>query len=115
MTDSSPVGAALDLIRYAKRTDDPVSAATAVELATTGLDAEQLRSVLRLLLPFMAELYSIKRLSAEALERQDKQTFAELTQMLGDLDNYDPDAYDADPVGDIWRAGMPDDTGQDEQ
>lgn len=110
---NSPISAALDLIRSAKRTgDDVVSAESAVQLAATGLDAEQLRSVLRLLFPFMAELYLVKRLSKEALDRQDAQTFAELAATLGDLD---PDAYDSDPVGDIWRAGQACDTGQDGQ
>lgn len=42
------VRAATELIEYAKRAgDDAVSSATAVELATVGLDADQLRSVLR--------------------------------------------------------------------
>lgn len=85
MTDS-PIQGALDLVRYAKRTEDPVSAATAVELATSGLGAEQLRSVLRLLFPFFAELYAIKRLSKEAMDRRDAATFAELAALLGDLD-----------------------------
>lgn len=84
---NSPIQGALDLVRYAKRTeDDPVSAATAVELATSGLGAEQLRSVLRLLFPFFAELYAIKRLSKEAMDRRDAATFAELAALLGDLD-----------------------------
>ena len=38
MTDT-PVSAALELIRYAKRIDDPVSATTAAELATAGSTA----------------------------------------------------------------------------
>lgn len=105
---NSPVSASLDLIRSAKCTgDDAVSAESAVQRATIGLDAEQLRSVLRLLFPFMAELYLVKQLSKEALDRQDAQTFAELAATLGDLDEYDPDAsYDSDPVGDVWRAGQ---------
>lgn len=108
---NSPISAALDLIRSAKRTgDDAVSAESAVQLAATGLDADQLRSVLRLLFPFMAELYLVKRLSKEALDRQDAQTFAELAATLGDLDAYNADAYDSDPVGDVWRAGQGYDT-----
>ncbi|MCQ4360638.1 hypothetical protein KQR54_05685 [Mycobacterium gordonae] len=113
---ASPVAAALDLIRYAQRSDaDAVSANTAVELAATGLDADQLRSVLRLLFPFMAELYLVKRLSKEALDRQDAQTFAELAATLGDVDVYDPDAYDSDPVGDVWRAGQGYDTPREDE
>lgn len=108
---NTPISAALELIRYAKRTDDPVGAPTAVELATTGLDREQLTSLLRLLFPFVAELYVIARLSREAMDRRDAQTFAELTQLLGNLDDYDPDAYDSDPVGDIWRSATTDDSG----
>lgn len=115
MPANTPISSALELIRYAKRTDDPVSGPTAVELATTGLDREQLASVLRLLFPFMAELYGIKRLSAEAMDRRDAQTFAELTQMLGNLDGYDPDAYDSDPVGDIWRSASTDGTNEADQ
>ena len=55
MTDTS-VGAALGLIGYAKRIDDPVSATTAAELATARLD--DLESVLRLIWPSMAELHA---------------------------------------------------------
>ena len=55
MTDT-PVSAALVLIRYAKRIDDPVSATTAAELATARLDRDDLESVLRLIWPYMAEV-----------------------------------------------------------
>ena len=44
MTDTS-VSAALGLIGYAKRIDDPVSATTAAELATARLDGDDLESV----------------------------------------------------------------------
>ena len=44
MTDT-PVSAALGLIGYAKRIDDPVSATTAAELATARLDRDDLESV----------------------------------------------------------------------
>ncbi|WP_162951441.1 hypothetical protein [Mycobacterium paragordonae] len=112
---NTPISAALELIRYAKHTDDPVSAPTAVALATAGLDREQLTSLLRLLFPFVAELYVIAQLSREAMDRRDAQTFAELTQLLGNLDDYDPEAYDSDPVGDIWRSASTDDSGEDSQ
>ena len=55
MTDTS-VSAALGLIGYAKRIDDPVSATTAAELATAGLDRDDLESVLRLIWPSMARV-----------------------------------------------------------
>lgn len=57
MTDTS-VSAALGLIGYAKRIDDPVSATTAAELATARLDRDDLESVLRLIWPSMAELHA---------------------------------------------------------
>jgi hypothetical protein len=44
MTNTS-VSAALGLIRYAKRIDDPVSATTGAELATARLDRDDLESV----------------------------------------------------------------------
>ena len=58
MTDTA-VSAALVLIRYAKRIDDPVSATTAAELATARLDRDDLESVLRLIWPSMAELHAV--------------------------------------------------------
>jgi hypothetical protein len=57
MTDT-PVSAALGLIGYATRIDDPVSATTAAELATDRLDRDDLESVLRLIWPSMAELHA---------------------------------------------------------
>ncbi|WP_204810300.1 hypothetical protein [Mycobacterium riyadhense] len=81
------IKAATELIRYAKRTgDDAVSAATAVELACAGLDADQLRSVLRLLWPYMAELYDCFRLCKAADERREAAAFAEIAAMFGDPD-----------------------------
>ena len=44
MTDTS-VSAALGLMGYAKRIDDPVSATTAGELATARVDGDDLESV----------------------------------------------------------------------
>ena len=55
MTDTA-VSAAPVLIRYAKRIDDPVSAATAAELATARLDRDYLESELRLIWPYTAEV-----------------------------------------------------------
>ncbi len=56
MTDTS-VSAALRLIGYAKRIDDPVSATTAAELATARLARDDLESVLRLIWPSMTVLH----------------------------------------------------------
>lgn len=119
----TPLAAATELIRFAahptKLPDDPPPVAgeleVAVELATDGLDTDQLRSVLKLVYEFTAELYRAKRLAAELLDRQDRLAFDELAAMLTDVDGCDPHVYDADPIGAIWRATPTDSTGGADQ
>ena len=86
MTDT-PVSAALELIRYAKRIDDPVSATTAAELATAGLDRDDLESVLRLIWPYMAELHACFHLSQRRQAARDDAAFNELIARLDEEDD----------------------------
>lgn len=77
MTEStSPIAAAVHLIRAAKAGD--VSAATAVNLHTADLDRDQLGSVLTLLFPLLAELYDVQRLSKQRMDAKDAAAFVEL-------------------------------------
>ena len=91
---NTPVSAALELIRYAKRIDDPVSATTAAELATARLDRDDLESVLRLIWPYMTELYACFHLSQRRQTARDDAAFNELIAQLDDED---------DPIGHVWR------------
>jgi hypothetical protein len=84
---STPVSAALGLIRYAKRIDDPVSATTAAELATARLDRDDLVSVLRLIWPCMAELDACFHLSQRRQADRDDPAFNELMAQLDDEDD----------------------------
>ncbi|MGV7258239.1 hypothetical protein PJI20_27510 [Mycobacterium kansasii] len=87
------IKAAAELIRYAKLTgDDAVSGAAAVELACAELDAEQLRSVLRLIWPYMAELYDCFRLSKAADERREAQALAAIEAQFATDAEGDDDA-----------------------
>ena len=88
------------LIRYAKRIDDPVSATTAAELATTRRDRDDLESVLRLIRPYMTELYACFQLSQRRQAARDDAAFNELIALLDDEDD--------DPIGHVWRH-LPDD------
>ena len=81
MTDT-PVSAALELIRYAKRIDDPVSATTAAELATARLE-----SVLRLIWPYMAELHACFHLYQRRQAARDDAAFNELIARLDEEDD----------------------------
>ena len=99
MTNTS-VSAALGLIGYAKRIDDPVSATTAAELATARLDRDDLESVLRLIWPYMAKLYACFHLSQRRQAARDDAAFNDLIAQL--------DEEDADPIGHVWRH-LPDD------
>ena len=81
MTDTS-VGAALGLIGYANRIDDPVSATTAAELATARLE-----SVLRLIWPSMAELHACFHLSQRRQAARDDAAFNELIARLDEEDD----------------------------
>jgi hypothetical protein len=92
---NTPVSAARGLIRYAKRIDDPVSATTAAELATARLD--DLESGLRLIWPYMAELYTCFDLSQRGQAARDDAAF-----------NEQIDDEDDDPIGHVWRH-LPDD------
>ena len=92
--------APVDLIRYAKRIDDPVSATTAAELATARLDRDDLESVLRLIWPYMAELYAGFHLSQRRQAARDDAAFNDLIAQLDDEDD--------DPIGQVWRR-LPDD------
>ena len=83
MTDTS-VSAALGLIGYAKRIDDPVSATTAAELATARLALE---SVLRLIWPSMAELHAGIHLSQRRQAARDDAVFNELIARLDEEDD----------------------------
>ena len=85
MTDT-PVSAALGLIRYAKRIDDPVSATTAAELATA-LARDDLESVLRLIWPSMAELHACFHLSQRRQAARDDAAFNELIAQLDEEDD----------------------------
>jgi hypothetical protein len=87
MADTS-VSAALGLIGYAKRIDDPVSATTAAELATAGLDRD-LESVLRLIWPSMAELHAGFHLSQR---RQAARDDAAVNELIARLDEEDDDS-----------------------
>jgi hypothetical protein len=84
MTNTS-VSAALGLIGYAKRIDDPVSATTAAELAAAGLDRDDLESVLRLIWPSMAELHACFHLSQRRQAARDDAAFNELIARLAKL------------------------------
>ena len=84
MTNTSG-SAALGLIRYAKRIDDPVSATA--ELATAGLDRDDLESVLRLIWPSMAELPAGFQLSQRRQAARDDAVFNELIARLDEEDD----------------------------
>ena len=86
MTDTS-VSAALGLIGYAKRIDDPVSATTAAELATARLDRDDLESVLRLIWPSMAEMHACFHLSQRRQAARDDAAFNELIARLDEEDD----------------------------
>ena len=86
MTDTS-VGAALGLIGYAKRIDDPVSATIAAELATARLDRDDLESVLRLIWPYTAKLYAGIQLSQRRQAARDDAAFNELIARLDEEDD----------------------------
>ena len=86
MTNTS-VSAALGLIGYAKRIDDPVSATTAAELATGRLDRDDLESVLRLIWPSMAELHACFHLSQRRQAARDDAAFNELIARLDEEDD----------------------------
>ena len=86
MTDTS-VSAALGLIGYVKRIDDPVSATTAAELATAGLAREDLESVLRLIWPSMAEMHACFHLSQRRHAARDDAAFNELIAPLDEEDD----------------------------
>ena len=86
MTDTS-VGAAPGLIRYAKRSDDPVSATTAAEVATARLDRDDLESVLRLIWPYTAKLYAGIHLSQRRQAARDDAAFNELIARLDEEDD----------------------------
>lgn len=77
---NTPISAALELIRAAKAGD--VSSAAAVELHTAGLDRDELASVLRLLFPFLAELYASKAAAAGLMRAVDDAEFAALVAQL---------------------------------
>lgn len=77
---TSPVAAALSIIRAAKAGD--VSAATAVDLHTAGLDRDELASVLRLIFPFLSELYAVNRAGVGLLDKQMDAEFAALVVQL---------------------------------
>lgn len=79
---AAPVRALVEILACAKRGD--VSAATAVDLHCAELDRNQLASVLRLLFPFVVELYSVR----DAALRWDA---AETEAVLGPLDFAEPD------------------------
>jgi hypothetical protein len=85
MTDTS-VSAALGLIGYAKRVDDPVSATTSAELATARLDGDDLESVLWLIWPSMAELHACFQLSQRRQAARDDAVFNELIARLDEGD-----------------------------
>ncbi len=93
MTDT-PVSAALGLIGYATRIDDPVSATTAAELATARLDRDDLESVLRLIWPYMAELYAC--FTCPSADRRPGD--AAFNALIAQLDE-----EGADPIGHVWR------------
>ena len=86
MTDTA-VGAALGLIGYAKRIDDPVSATIAAELATARLDRDDLESVLRLMWPYTAKLYAGIHLSQRREAARDDAVFNELIARLDEEDD----------------------------
>ena len=92
---NTPVSAALGLIGYAKRIDDPVSATTAAELATARLDRDDLESVLRLIWPYTTKLYAGIHLSQRRQAARDDAAFNELIARL--------DEEGADPIGHVWR------------
>jgi hypothetical protein len=75
---NTPVSAALGLIGYATRIDDPVSVTTAAELATDRLDRDDLASVLRLIWPYTAKLYAGIHLSQRRQAARDDAAFNEL-------------------------------------
>ena len=86
MTDTA-VSAALGLIGYAKRIDDPVSATIAAELATARLDRDDLESVLRLMWPYTAKLYAGIHLSQRREAARDDAVFNELIARLDEEDD----------------------------
>ena len=86
MTNTS-VSAALGLIGYAKRIDDPVSATTAAELATARLDRDDLESVLLLIWPSLAELHACFHLSQRRQVARDDAVFNELIARLDEEDD----------------------------
>jgi hypothetical protein len=86
MTNTS-VSAALGLIGYAKRIDDPVRATTAAELATARLDGEDLEYVLWLIWPSMVELHACFHLSQRRQAARDDAVFNELIARLDEEDD----------------------------
>ena len=65
----------------------PVSATTAAELATAGLDRDDLESVLRLIWPSMAELHACFHLSQRRQAARDDAAFNELIARLDEEDD----------------------------
>jgi hypothetical protein len=84
---NTSVSAALGLIGYAKRIDDPVSSTTAAELATARLARDDLESVLRLIWPSMAELHAGIHLSQRRQAARDDAVFNELIARLDEEDD----------------------------
>ncbi|WP_370501152.1 hypothetical protein NWT09_13145 [Mycolicibacterium sp. jd] len=75
----TPVTAATELIRAAK-TDDQRPSREIVESACSGLDADDLRTVLVMLWPFMAELSAVYALSKSDWKRRQQAKFDEITE-----------------------------------
>ena len=65
----------------------PVSATTAAELATAGLDRDDLESVLRLIWPSMTELHACFHLSQRRQAARDDAVFNELIARLDEEDD----------------------------
>jgi len=65
----------------------PVSATTAAELVTAGLDRDDLESVLRLIWPSMAELHACFQLSQRRQAARDDAVFNELIARLDEEDD----------------------------
>ena len=84
---NTSVSAALGLIGYAKRIDDPVSATIAAEIAIARLDRDDLESVLRLIWPSMAELHAYFHLSQRRQAARDDAVFNELIARLDEEDD----------------------------
>lgn len=82
---NTPTGAALDLIQAAKQGDVP--AADAIAQHTTDLDRDELESVLRLLFPFLAELYQCKGAGEVFLAARTREAFESMVQTLGGPSN----------------------------